>query len=213
MSSLQTQYGYTIFDGPELVPMLSLADFNTMTANKFAGDVRIEKLIDAASTAIRDYCGWHIYPDLVCEVNERYLLGHSRIIRSSTDLLVQLPATFVSSVDEVTIGGDALDAEDYFCATYGLLRLFDAASRCLSRKTAITVKYNAGINAVMMASIKELIVSRVSRALTATNGVSSETAGGVTVSYNAGWINGGGAGSLQATDVEILKPYNLTGVV
>ena len=52
----------------------------------------------------------------------------------------------------------------------------------------------------------------VTRALTMTNGVASESAGGVSVSYTQNWSSGGGAGALQSTDVETLEPYKLRGV-
>ena len=56
--SLLTTWGYTITDGiEELPPMLSVEDFNAMTANKYAGNTRIEPNIAAASLAIRNYCG------------------------------------------------------------------------------------------------------------------------------------------------------------
>jgi len=64
----------------------------------------------------------------------------------------------------------------------------------------------------MAGGIRELVSGRVSRALNNTNGVSSETAGGVSISYNSSWVNGGGAGALQTADVDILDPFKLREV-
>ena len=52
-------------------------------------------------------------------------------------------------------------------------RLFDVYQHGITRKTEIAVTYTAGISAGLMDSIKELIAGRVTRALTATNGVAS----------------------------------------
>lgn len=206
--SLATNWGYTITGADALEDMLSQADFNTMTANKFAGDVRIPASLSAASMGVRNHCGWHVSPPLACEFSERLLYGNGRIKRVNNDLLVQLPAAFVTAVSAVTIDGEAWT--DYAFEQNGIVRLFDVSQA--SRKTEITVSYTAGIPDAMMGSIKEIISGRATRALVAPNGVSSESAGGVSISYSASWSNGGGAGALQSTDLETLEPYKVKGV-
>lgn len=208
--SLLTTWGYTINDADALADMLTVEEFNTLTANKFAGDARIPKAIAAACMGIRNYCGWHVSPSQACLCSERLLYGNGRIKRVGADFLIQLPATCVTGVTSVTIGGDAWT--DYACESNGLLRLFDVYKHGITRKTEIAVVYTAGISAGLMGSIKELIAGRVTRALTATNGVASESAGGVSISYTQNWTSGAGAGTLQSTDVETLEPYKLREV-
>ena len=58
--SLPTTWGYTITDANALAPMLSEADFNVITANKYAGDARVAPEREAACMAARNFCGWHI---------------------------------------------------------------------------------------------------------------------------------------------------------
>ncbi len=208
--SLITSWGYTIPNADTLADLISAEEFNALTASKYAGDTRIASVITAASMAVRDYCGWHVSPSQACSFSERLLYGNGRIKRSGPDFLIQLPAAYVTAVSAVTIGGEAWT--DFSFETNGLLRLFDVCDRRITRKTEVVVTYTAGIPAALMGSLKELVSGRVTRALSGTNGVASESAGGVSVSYSSGWSNGGGAGALQSTDVETLEPYKLRGV-
>lgn len=207
--SLQTTWGYTITDADALADMLSVSDFNTMTANKYAGDSRISPALAAACMSVRNYSGWHVYPSQACSFSERLLSGNGRVKRAGPDILIQLPATYVIGITAIEIDGSPWT--DFALSSNGLLRLFDMSDR-LTRKTEITVKYTAGISDAMMGALRELISSRAVRALSGTAGVSSESAGGVSVSYSASWTGGGGAGALQSTDLETLEPYKLREV-
>ena len=208
--SLLTNWGYTITDADALTDLLTAEEFNTMTASKFAGDVRISGAIKAACMGLRNYCGWHVSPSQACSFSERLLYGNGRIKRVGADFLIQLPAAYVTGVTSVTIGGEAWT--DFSFEPNGLLRLFDVYDHAITRKTEIVVVYAAGLSSALMGSIKEIIAGRATRALVDTNGVASESAGGVSISYSANWSNGGGAGALQSTDVETLEPYKLREV-
>lgn len=208
--SLTTTWGYAIEDAEELTDLLTVEEFNTITANKYAGDARIQEAIKAASTAIRNYCGWHIFPQLACKCSERILSGDGRLKRAGADILIQLPASIVTGVSSVAIDGNAFT--DFAISPNGLLRLFDVYRLTISRRTEITVVYTAGLPDGLTDTIKELAAGRIVRALSGTAGIASESAGGVSVSYSSGWTNGGGAGALQSTDVETLEPYKLRGV-
>ena len=208
--SLLTTWGYTITDAGALADMLSAEEFNVMTANKYAGDVRIPDNIKAACMAIRNYCGWHVYPQQACSFSERLLMGNGRIKRAGADYLVQLPAAFVPSVSSVTIDGETWT--DYAVEANGLLRLFDVYDRRITRKTEIAVQYAAGIPSSLMGAIKELIAHRVTHALASSAGVQSETAGGVSVTYSANWINSSRATALADDNKEVLAPYRVRGV-
>lgn len=205
---IKTIWGYTITDADALEPMLSEADFNALTANKYAGDVRVTPNLNAACAAIRNWCGWHVYPVHACSITERLLAGNGRVKRVGTDLMIQLPATFVSIPASVTIDGVPFD--DYDLAPNGILRLFDVGP--MGRKAQVTVAYNAGLSDGMMDGIKELIAGRVNHALAQPYGVQSESAGGVSVTYSASWAASASASALPDDNKEVLAPYRVRGV-
>ena len=205
---MQTIWGYTITDAENLADMLTVEEFNNITANKYAGDARIEPNIDAACAAIRNYSGWHIYPAQACSMTERLLAGNGRVKRVGPDLLIQLPATFVSTPVTVTIDGVPFD--DYDLAPNGILRLFDVGH--LGRKAQVTVTYTAGVSDGMMDGIKELIAGRVNHALAQPYGVQSESAGGVSVTYSASWAASASASTLPDDNKEVLAPFRARGV-
>lgn len=206
--SLLTNWGYSISDADALPDMLTAEEFNELTAGKYAGDARIAPNISAACSAVRNYCGWHVYPAQACELAEYMLYGNGRVKTVGRDLLVQLPATYVSAVSSVRIGDNVLT--DYALETNGILHIFDVPM--LSRKSKLTVEYTAGISDGMMAGIKELISNRVTHALASSAGIQSETAGGVSITYSASWINSARATALASDNKEVIDPYRLEGV-
>lgn len=205
---IQTIWGYTITDADSLPPMLSEADFNALTANKYAGDARIAPELAAACAAVRNWCGWHVYPAQACSMTERLLAGNGRVKRSGADILIQLPATLVSAATSVTV--DGLAFTDYDLAPNGILRLFDVGR--LDRKTQIAVEYTAGLSDGMMDGVKELIAGRVNHALAQPYGVQSESAGGVSVTYSSSWAASSSASALPDDNKETLAPFRVRGV-
>ena len=206
--SLLTNWGYTITNADELPDMLESYEFYEFSAGKYHGDQRTAREISAASAAIRNYCGWHVYPPHACEVcipmNDR------RVTRVGTDLLIQLPAKYVSAVSKVEINDVAVTA--YTLETNGLLRLYDISPLGLHRYTPIDIIYAAGLPNELMGGVKELVAHRVTHALASSNGITTEQVGGVSVTYNANWINSAQASSLQDSNKETLEPYRLQGV-
>lgn len=207
--NLLTNFGYTLKNADSFTDFLTTNEFNALTANKYAGDTRIGGLISAASQAIRDFCGWHIYPEASCEMTERILYGNGRMKQNGSDLLIQLPSAYVVAVSAVTLNNEALT--DYAIETNGLLRIFDICHR-LDRKSEISVTFTSGLPAALMDGIKELVAHRVTHALASSAGVQSETAGGVSVTYSANWINSSRATALASDNKEVLMPYKVSGV-
>lgn len=200
--SLLTNWGYLIDQNvTELPEMLSQSTFGNMTAGKYSGDVRIPSMISAAQAAIRNYCGWHVYPSLPCIFEADSV---------STGRVIQLPARFVSSVESVTFNGEELPPESYHLKNNGLLYFNRKFFGCSWGD--IIVKYTAGVPDELMDAIKELIAHRVTHALAQSYGVQSEAAGGVSVTYNATWTNNARATALPSDNKEVLAPYRLQGV-
>lgn len=208
--SLKTAWGYSIEDDDLPEEMLSVSDYDNMTANKYSGDTRIRPNIAAASAAIRDFCGWHVYPSKECSVSEYMLYGNGRVKMIGRDIMIQLPATIVTEVSSVTI--DETELSDFAFDENGTVHVFDVPFYMISRKSKLTVVYTAGLRDVMMNGIKDLIASRVTRSLASTAGVQSESAGGVSISYSSAWLNSDGAGSLPDESRDQLLPYKVMGV-
>ena len=207
--SLATNWGYNLTGEITALPdLISTEEFATYTANKYAGDTRIASEIKAASQAIRNYCGWHVYPSAACEMTERLLYGNGRTKRVGDDLMIQLPARFVTAVSSVTI--DDVSFTDFYFDQNGIVHVFDIPD--LTRKSEVVIRYTAGVSDTLMDSVKELLVHRVSHAASASDGVTSETAGGMSVTYSAGWANSARASSLPDDSKDTLAPFKAQGV-
>jgi len=204
--SLLTTWGYELTALDTLPDLLSVEEFNTFTGNKYAGySTQVGVEISAATAAIRNFVGWHLAPSASCELSTAFL--DRRVTRVGTDILIQLPARYITDIDAVTIGG--VEYEDYILDPSGLLRVLNVS---VDRYTPIVVSYTAGLPEGLMAPIKELVAHRVTHAVAVPAGVTSEASGGVSVTYNANWINNARATALVGDNKEILIPYKVQGV-
>lgn len=212
---MQTTWGYTLTNSDNLPDLVSLIEFTAFTGGKFGSDVRIAPNVKAASTAIRNYCGWHIAPNLECEMVYRVYDLRDAFIGS--DLLIQLPATFVTNVSSVLLNavknedvwvGD--ETTDFDFEKSGLLRLYDIAS--VDKRSKIRVVFNSGLNLNQIDLLKELASNRVTHALVSSYGVASESAGGVSITYNSSWAGNTRSTALPDDNKEVLNPYRVKGV-
>lgn len=205
--SLLTNWGYKLTDADELAPFLTTEEFSAFTAGKYDSDERIEPNIKAAGNAVRNYCGWHLYPSQACEV--RLTFYDKRVAFVEGGILIQLPARHVSEVASVTIAGESYT--DFVLETNGLLRVFGIRSG-LRKQSVIDIEYTAGLPDGLIDSIKELVAHRTIHALASSYGVTSEAAGGVSITYNASWAGNTQATALTDDSKELLTPYRLEGV-
>ena len=207
--SVMTTWGYNLTDVDEIPSMLTLSEYDAFTADKYFTDSRAEPDIRAAESAIRNYCGWHVYPSLACELNTTFF--DKGVTVTDRMLMIQLPATFVSSIELIEIDGVVYD-ETYVLMPNGILRVYGLAWSHLRSWSPIKVTYTAGLPEGAADGIKELIAHRVTHALESSVGVQSETAGGVSITYNASWVNSSRATALADDNKEVLIPYKLRGV-
>ena len=213
-----TNWGYKITDINTLPSLISAEEFDEYTAGKFEGDKRRSSNLNAASNAVRNYCGWHVYPSTVCEVV--HPLHDYSFIRSGGDIIVQLPARYVSAVSKVLLNAEYDNDTHqwtgvscrYRFEVNGLLTIYDAFPSQYARYDQLMVEYTAGLPDELMAAIKELIAHRSTHALTSSNGIASETSGGVSITYSANWINSAKATALADDNKEVLQPYRVGGV-
>ena len=207
MSTLTT-WGYALTDVDALPGIMTLSEFNDITAGKYLTDGRVEHSIKAAASAIRNYCGWHVYPALTCELNTT--LYDKAVTVSDRMILIQLPATFVSEIESITIDGAEYDS--FVLMPNGILRIFGLPWSRLKLWTPLVVRYTAGLPDGGADGLRAILADRVAHALASSDGVQSETAGGISVTYNATWANGAKATALADDSKEVLSPYRLRGV-
>jgi len=203
--SILTNWGYALVDDDSLFDMMDYAEYCTYSGRSDSAE-RVEAEISAACASIRNYVGWHLYPSAACRLE--MLASDRRVIYHGSDMLVQLPARYVSAVTAVTV--DSVEYTHYYIDTNGLLTIFNV--RPIMRYAVIVVEYEAGLPDEMMAPIKELIAHRVTHAMAVPAGVTSEASGGVSVTYNATWINNSRATALMGDNKELLIPYKVQGV-
>lgn len=206
--SLVTIWGYNLIgDITTLQDIITAEEFNNYTGGKYSGDVRIASEIKAASQAIRNYCGWHIWPSAECSMSERLLYGNGRMKRIGHDLMIQMPTRYMTAVSSVVINEKTFTNFDL--SNSGTLIVFDVPP--MNRKSVVTIVYTSGIPDALMDSIKELVTQMVTLALAKSYGVTSEAAGGVSITYNSAWTNGS-FGSVIGNNEGLLAPYRLEGV-
>lgn len=206
--SLVTIWGYNLIgDITTLQDIITAEEFNNYTGGKYSGDARIASEIKAASQAIRNYCGWHIWPSAECSMSERLLYGNGRMKRIGHDLMIQMPTRYMTAVSSVVINEKTFTNFDL--SNSGTLIVFDVPP--MNRKSVVTIVYTSGIPDALMDSIKELVAQMVTLALAKSYGVTSEAAGGVSITYNSAWANGS-FNQLLGNNAGLLSPYRLEGV-
>ena len=205
--SLKTLWGYELTEVDSMPELLDAEAFAEYSANRFVGDVRIPKELESASMAIRNYVGWHLYPSEACRLT--MTMQDRRVTFVGHDILVQLPTKYVTDISAVTVNGASYE---YTYETNGILRVYDVCDYSLKRYSEMVVEYTAGLPDALMAAVWELTAHRLTHALASSNGVTSETAGGVSITYNANWINSSRATALPDDNKEVLAPYRLQGV-
>ena len=201
--SLLTSWGYTLTDVDALPVLVTEQDFNTITGGRFTGDTRISSALSAASLAVQNYCGWHLSGPLKCKI--QWNIKNRGIICNGSDLIVQLPARLISAIESVKIDDKA--TTDFMLNPSGHLTIYDAAVN--GRRTVVEVVYTAGV--VSSAGIKELVAQMVSLELSKSYGITSEAAGGVSITYNSAWTNGSFDRVIE-NNAGMLAGYRLEGV-
>lgn len=201
--STPTSWGYSLSDGASLSDIITTAEFNTFTANRYSGDTRIAPGIAAASLALRNHCGWHLSGSISCEIS--WTITNRGIVRRGSDLIIQLPTRFLTGITSIKIAGTS--TTDYTYQTNGLLTVYDVS--VADRRTLIEVVYTAGLSDA--SAIKELVAQMVTYTVAKSYGVTSEAAGGVSITYNSSWTNGS-FDAIFSNNAGVLAPYRLEGV-
>ena len=189
MAYSMTPWGYEV-DG-DVAPIITPSQFNDMTGNRWANDERADAAIAAASAAVRNSCGWHVSPAMSCRAT----------LDTDGGASLWLPTSCLNSVTSLTVGG--AEVEGYQWSRIGQI-LPD--ERIPAGLQAATVEYVAGMDAP--GDIAAMVAGIASRALAISPGVTSETAGGVSVSF-ASSLSMVAYASLTDTDRDALAAYRV----
>ena len=186
-----TPWGYEV-DG-DLPPLVSSEEFALATGDRWQGAPRADAAVAAATLAVRNACSWHVGPSVQC--------------RATVDVLdctrsLWLPARNVTGVISVTdASGNAITGWQW--SRIGQM-LFDSPLPRGLR--AVTVEYVAGTDTSALAA---LVAGVASRTLALRPGVTSESAGGVSVSVSAGIAAASAAPFLTDAERGVMAPYRV----
>lgn len=192
MAYLLTPWGYEA-DGT-VPPLISAETFSDLTGGKWDTDPRVSAAIDAASAAVRSFCGWHVAPNVACRA----------VVDGDGMRSVWLPTTVLTSVESVQLSASELSGIQW--SRIGQVMPDQRAPIGLQ---TVTVDYHAGLSEVP-ADVAAVVAGVVVRSIALSYGVASESAGGVSVSYSQG-ATYGGAGNATLTDADkaALMPYKV----
>lgn len=199
MATLWTPWGYDVDEDALLaIPdIITPADISVASGGRIAAtDARLDPVCHAVSAAIRNFCGWHVAPNLHCVLST-----------SVDDRVIYLPAKHVRAVDSVTAGDDTLAATDYEWRRDGMIRL---RHRPTHRGVwgAYTIEYDAGVD-LSSSTLVGVAAQIALNDLVASPGVRSESVGQVSLSYNQGVDGVAGGITLMQRDRELLVGYKL----
>lgn len=191
MAYAMTPWGYEV-DGT-LSPLVSVAQFNTATGNRWASDPRTEGAVLAASTAVRNACGWHVSPSMPCRYTADTDGGHT----------IMLPAALISGVTSLTL--DGTETDDYQWSYTGAVQ--SGPWLPFNRMRGAVVEYTAGV--ATDGALAALVIGMANRALALAPGVTQETAGGVSISYAPSAATGGVVPYVNDAEGAQLAPYKV----
>jgi len=197
MAEVHTPWGYRVtLEGGEtaIPPLLDVSAFRTLSGNRLSStDDTIAAKLAAVSSAVRDWCGWHVAPVMECACE---LDGGGRTL--------WLPAMGIRSVGSVSVCGEERDGYEW--AERGELRL---ARPTPDRLRAVAVRFAAGYEAAATQAIAQVVCQLTENAVTATPGLREEHAGQVGATYNQTESGVSGGVRLLPSDMAALGNYRI----
>jgi hypothetical protein len=148
----------------------------------------------AAQEAIRQYCGWHIAPNI----------SETMIVDADGGRTLLIPSKHVTNISSITIDGEEL-LDSYDWSEAGIIQL--RSGHWPNRLRAVTVTLEHGWKPEDIPHIQQLILDLAKRARSQPT-VASQSTNGSSVTN---WNNGGKPLGIQLMDVEkdMLEPYRL----
>lgn len=152
---------------------------------------------EAATQAIRDYCGWHVAPR-----REEILV----LDGTGTDTVL-LPSRRVASVSLVELRGEPLPSESFEWSEGGQLKLLGGVWPDVYRCIKVTLEHGFDSEHVL-ADLVASVAARIK--IDQTGMVTNQRAGTQAVSFGGRQASGGGGHGLLNMEKDLLAPYRLT---
>lgn len=176
------------------------ADLSTYSKGQISdSDTRVQDALDGASAAIRQYCGWHIWPPR----------DETLTVDGPGGRVLSLPTMNVTEVTSIIENGTTLtDGTDYRWSADGSVKRTHC--RWTDDYRAIVVRFFHGYD--YAADVKQVLLSVVTRALSSPSGATSEAVGPFSVKWAtvAPGVSGGLA--LLGHEISILDAYRIVSV-
>ena len=188
--TVQTPWGYTV---ESLPPLITVEHFRLICPGFSSTDYAIQSALDAVSSAIRNYCGWHVAPNLECT-----FIGNGEF------RTLMLPAMGVTGVASLEIDGVACD--EYEWTDAGMVKL--KSSTFPDSWRSVECVFNAGFDD-SADDVCQVAAQIAANAIAAAPGVANERAGNVSITYNQTGAGITGGVSLLPRDFALLAPYKL----
>ena len=166
---MRTPWGY---DVESIGPIITDSEFHERTGNAYLNNPRAQSALEAASQAIRNFCGWHVCPSAKCTAYP-----------SGGVVVAKLPAGYVSQIVSITEDGHELSSGDYEWRRDGLLKR-ECPHKWSDRWDGIEAVYMAGYEASAVPDLAEAVCAIAAGVLAVSAGVTSESADGVSISYS-----------------------------
>lgn len=176
-----TKWGYEVAE--PLQPIVDEMEFDDWTAGKFSGDTRVPSLLEAASEAVRNFCGWHVAPSAECTC-----------MLTAEGAVADLPLRDVTAVSSVEEDGEPVAFEWRRC---GMVRKRGGSFG--GSWDGVTVQCTAGTEPD--AGLKRAVCAIAENMLTVSQTAAQESAGNVSVTYRGE--------TLSERDRMALEPYRL----
>lgn len=193
MTAIDTPWGYSVEvnSGTAIPSIISVADFKLLCPGLSSTDNEIQAVLNSVSSAVRDWCGWHVAPSLACT-----------FVGNGEGRLLVLPSMGVTGITSLEV--DEVATTDYEWTAAGMLRLKKGQFPDTWR--SVECVYTAGFTS---AAIGQAVAQIASNAIAAAPGVANERAGNVSITYNATGSGITGGVSLLPRDYALLSPYRL----
>lgn len=177
-------------------PLADAADLRRFTGGAWLDERAAQAVLAAASSAVRQHCGWHLSA-----------VDHAEVVVDGTgSRVLALPCLHLTAVHEVTDVTDepGTAITDYRWSESGVLY---RAARWPSGFRTVRAVYSGGYVDVP-AEIVAVVCAAAGRAQVPA-GVASMTVGSQTVTWS-GASGGGGTGGLSAAEERVLDRYRIT---
>lgn len=176
-----TKWGYEV--AGTLQPIAGESEFDDFTAGKYSADTRVPSLLEAASEAVRNYCGWHVAPEVQCTCT-----------LTAEGAVADLPLRDVTAVSSVEEDGQPVEFDWRRC---GMVR--KRGGSFSGSWDGVTVRCTAGTEADP--ALKRAVCAIAENMLTVSQTAAQESAGNVSITYRGE--------SLSERDMMALEPYRL----